>query len=134
MTQTAVGADLLQALKVLTELAVQAVGNNLRVLAVGNIALSVQEPGRNLVLGRGLEDGDDTLELFGGEFTSAAKNFVSILAQFLMMTLASLCNVSSRAPLRASQRRIFIQGANSVSTIFLPQSIDMSFSCVSIHD
>lgn len=61
VTETAVGADLLEALKVLTELAVQTVGNHLVVLAIGDIALSVQEPGGDLVLGRGLEDGDDTL-------------------------------------------------------------------------
>lgn len=82
VAETAVGADLLQALKVLTELAVQAVGNNLRVLAVGDVALSVQEPRGDLVLSGGLEDGDDTLELFGGEFTSAVEIFVSILARF----------------------------------------------------
>lgn len=73
MTETAVGADLLQALKVLTGLAVETVGNNLRVLAVGDIALSVKEPRWDLVLGRGLEDGDDALKLFGGEFTSTKK-------------------------------------------------------------
>lgn len=80
MTETAVRADLLQALKVLTDLAVQAVGDNLRVLAVGDVALSVQEPAGDLVLRRGLEDGDNTLELFGGEFTSAVENFVSTSA------------------------------------------------------
>lgn len=70
MTQTAVGADLLQALKVLTGLGVKRVGNNLGVLAIGDVALSVEEPRRNLVLGRGLEDGDNALQLFGGELTS----------------------------------------------------------------
>ena len=70
VTQTAVGADLLQALKVLTELGVEAVGNNLGVLAIGDVALSVKEPGGDLVLGRSLEDGDNALQLFGGELTS----------------------------------------------------------------
>lgn len=71
VTQTTVGADLLQALKILTELAVQTVGQNLGVLAIDDIALSVEEPGGDLVLGGVLEDGDDTLEFFGGELTSA---------------------------------------------------------------
>ena len=71
VTETTVGADLLEALKVLTDLAVEGVGHNLEVLAIGDVALSVQEPGGDLVLGGVLKDGDDTLELFGGEFTSA---------------------------------------------------------------
>jgi hypothetical protein len=70
VTKTTVGADLLQALEILTDLAVQGVGNNLGVLAIGDVALSVKEPRGNLVLGGSLEDGDDTLELFGGELTS----------------------------------------------------------------
>lgn len=70
VTETAVGADLLQALEVLTELGVETVGNNLGVLAIGDVALSVQEPPGDLVLGGGLEDGDDTLKLFGGKLTS----------------------------------------------------------------
>lgn len=79
VTETAVGADLLQALEVLTELGVQTVGDNLVVLAVGDVTLSVQEPRRDLVLGRGLEDGDDALKLFGGKLTGTGrKRTVSI--------------------------------------------------------
>lgn len=44
MSQTTVGADLLEALKVVTELGVDTVGKDLRVLAVDNVALSVKEP------------------------------------------------------------------------------------------
>jgi hypothetical protein len=69
-----VGADLLQALQVLTELAVDAVGEDLVVLAVHDVALSVEEPGGDLVLGGVLDDCDDTLELFGCEFTGAVGN------------------------------------------------------------
>lgn len=69
VTQTTVRADTLETLEVLTDLAVQAVGDNLRVLAVGDVALSVQEPCRDLVLRGGLEDGHDALEFFRGEFT-----------------------------------------------------------------
>ena len=68
------GADLLQALKVLTELGVKTVGNDLVVLAIGDVALSVKEPRGDLVLGRGLEDGNNALQLLGGELTSTKKN------------------------------------------------------------
>ena len=77
VSETAVGADLLEALEILTELGVKTVGNNLGVLAIGDVALSVEEPGRNLVLGRGLEDGHDALELFGGELTSTIEGVLS---------------------------------------------------------
>lgn len=65
------GADLLQALQILTELAVHTVGQDLVVLAIHNVALSVEEPGGNLVLGWVLDDGDNALEFFGGELASA---------------------------------------------------------------
>ena len=77
MTETTVGTDLLQALEVLTELAVETVGDNLGVLAVDDVALSVQEPRGDLVLGGGLEDGDDALKLFGGKLTSTIRYQVS---------------------------------------------------------
>ncbi len=70
VTETAVRADLLQALEILTVLAVKTVGEGVGVLAVDDVALSVEEPGGDLVLGRVLEDGDNALELFGGKFTS----------------------------------------------------------------
>lgn len=73
MTKTSVGADLLESLEVLTELGVDTVGEDLEVLAVDNVALSVEEPGGDLVLGGVLDDGDDTLELFGGELTGAVR-------------------------------------------------------------
>jgi hypothetical protein len=94
VTETAVGADLLEALEILTELGVQGVGDNLVVLAVDDVALSVQEPGGDLVLGGGLENGDDALKLFGGEFTSTVNKFVSISAQFSSLFWRELCNVS----------------------------------------
>lgn len=71
VAQTSVGADLLQSLQVLTELAVNAVGKQVAVLAVDDIALSVEEPGWNLVLGGVLEDGDNALEFFGGKLAGA---------------------------------------------------------------
>lgn len=104
VTETAVGADLLEALKILTELAVQTVGNNLRILAVGNVALSVQEPAGDLVLGRGLEDGDDTLELFGGEFTSTVRILSALLLDFVILWAISAVS-PTMSPL--AQRRDF---------------------------
>ena len=89
VSQTTVSADLLETLQVVTELAVDAVGEDLGVLAVDNVALSVEEPGGDLVCNRSsaqvlcangnvphtlqgvLDDGNDTLELFGGQVTSA---------------------------------------------------------------
>lgn len=73
VSETTVSADLLEALEILTELGVDTVGEDVGVLAIDDIALSVDEPGRDLVLGGVLEDGDDSLELFGGELTSAVK-------------------------------------------------------------
>jgi len=68
--QTSVCTDLLQALQILTELAVHTVCKDLVVLAIDNVALTVEEPGWDLVLGWVLDDGDDSLQLFGGDFTS----------------------------------------------------------------
>ena len=76
VTETTVGADLLEALKIVTELGVDTVGEGLRVLAVDNVALSVEEPGGDLVLRGVLDDGDDTLKLFRGELTSTGRELV----------------------------------------------------------
>lgn len=44
VSETTVGTDLLEALEVITELGVDTVGEDLGVLAVDNVALSVKEP------------------------------------------------------------------------------------------
>lgn len=49
VTETTVSTDLLQALKIFTELGGNTVGEDLAVLAIDDIALPVEEPGRNLV-------------------------------------------------------------------------------------
>jgi hypothetical protein len=49
VTETTVSADLLQALKIVTELGVDTVGKGLAVLAIDDIALPVEEPARDLV-------------------------------------------------------------------------------------
>ena len=56
--------DLLQALQVLTQLAVHTVGQDLRIFAIHNVALAIEEPCRDLILSGILDDGDDTFELF----------------------------------------------------------------------
>jgi hypothetical protein len=53
--------DLLQALQIITKLGVDTVGENLRVFAIDDIALTIEEPGRDLVLGWILDDGNDSL-------------------------------------------------------------------------
>lgn len=71
MSETPVSTDFLESLQILTELVVEGVGKNLRVLSVDNVTLTIEEPGGDLILGRVLDDSDDTLKLFGGKFTSA---------------------------------------------------------------
>lgn len=63
--------DLLKPLQVISQLAIHTVCQNLRVLAIHDIALSVEEPRRDLVLRGVLDDGDDAFEFFGGDFTGA---------------------------------------------------------------
>ena len=70
--QTAMRTDLLQPLQILTQLAVHAVGQDLAVFAVHDVALTVEEPDGDFVLGRVLDDGDDTFEFFGSEVAGAA--------------------------------------------------------------
>ena len=72
VTKTTVRTDLLQPLKIVTELRVDTVGENLRVLAVDDVALPVQEPDGDLELRWVLDDGDDALELVRVELTSPA--------------------------------------------------------------
>lgn len=69
VTETTMCADLLEPFQILTQLAFHTVCQHLRVLAVHNVALSVQEPCWDLVLRRVLDDGDDSLEFFRGDFT-----------------------------------------------------------------
>ena len=69
VSKTTVGPDLLQTLQVVTELGVDTVRKDLGIFAVDDILLAIEEPGRDLVLRGVLEDGDDSLEFFGREFT-----------------------------------------------------------------
>ncbi len=96
VSQTTMGADLLQALQILTQLALHAVGQDLVVLAVDDVALSVEEPAGDLVLGRVLDDGDNSFEFFRSDFTGSAKNiYISPPVSFLF----PLCEKSLCLPL-----------------------------------
>jgi len=95
--ETPVGADLLEALEVLAELRVDAVGQDLVVLAVDNVALAVEEPRGDLVLGRVLEDRDDALELFRGELSGTVfwKEFVrTIVFPFFVFSTSVFCDAA----------------------------------------
>jgi len=63
VTETTVSADLLEAFEIVTELGVYTVGENVGVLAIDDITLSVEEVRWDLVLKWVLEDGDNSLEL-----------------------------------------------------------------------
>lgn len=63
MTQTAMGADFLQALQIITKLGIQIGGSQLRVFAINDILLSVKEPVGNFVLQRVRDDGHNLVNL-----------------------------------------------------------------------
>jgi len=63
--------DLLQALQIFTQFAIHAVCQHLRVFAIDNVALTVEEPGWDFVLGGVLDDGDDAFKFFRGNFTGS---------------------------------------------------------------
>lgn len=80
VAQTTMHADLLHALQVLAELVVQAVGKQLRVRAVDDVLLTIQEPLGNAVLQRVLHDRDNTLKLVGGQLTGTLRRVDASLA------------------------------------------------------
>jgi len=71
VAETTVRAHVLQSLQVLTELGVEDVSSDLRVLAGADVLLSVQEPLRDLELERVLDDGNEALNLVRLELSSA---------------------------------------------------------------
>lgn len=71
MAQAPMRADFLQPLQILTQLAVHAVGQDLGILAVDDVASAIEEPGGDLVLRRVLDDGHDPLEFFRGDFSGS---------------------------------------------------------------
>jgi hypothetical protein len=75
VSETTVRPDLLQALKVIAHLRVDAVGQDLRVLSVNDILLPVQEPCRDLELSRVLHDRDDALKFVRVKVSGAGNEF-----------------------------------------------------------
>ena len=71
--------DLLQPLQILTQLAVHAVGQDLTVLAVHDVALAIEEPVGDFVLRGVLDDGHDAFEFFAGEFAGAVEMMVLVV-------------------------------------------------------
>ena len=71
VTETTVSTNLLQPLQVVTELRVDTVGQDLRVLAIDDVPLPVQEPRGDLELRGVLDDGDETFELIRVKLASA---------------------------------------------------------------
>lgn len=88
VSDTSVSSDLLQSLQVISQLGFQVVGQNVVVLTVNVVLLSVQKPGWDLVLGWVLHDGDNSLQLFLGQFTGT-------LVQVDISLLANQVRVSS---------------------------------------
>jgi len=80
VTKTSVRTDLLQALNILTELVIESVGNELGVVTIVVVLLSVQEPVGDLVLTRVLEDSDQTLNLLRLQLTGAVNDRNTCLA------------------------------------------------------
>jgi hypothetical protein len=72
VTKTTMSADLLQAFQIITKLGVDTVGENLAIFSIDDIALTIEEPCWDFVLGWILDDGDNSLEFFGSKFTSTA--------------------------------------------------------------
>lgn len=69
MTQSTMGANLLQPLQVLAQFTFHPVGQYLRVLAIYNVSLTIEEPCWDFVLGRIIDDGYDPFEFFGCYFS-----------------------------------------------------------------
>jgi hypothetical protein len=90
VTETTVRADLLEALEVVTELLVDLVREDVGVLAVNEVALTVEEPGGDLELLGVLHDGDDALKLVRVELTGALREVdIGLLADNVGVTTAN---------------------------------------------
>lgn len=69
VAKATMGTDLLQALKIVTQLGVQVVRRHLGVLAILDVLLSIEEPVGDLVLARVEDDRDETLHLLLRQLT-----------------------------------------------------------------
>jgi hypothetical protein len=73
VAETTMSTNLLQAFQIITKLRVDTVGENLAVLAIDDITLTIEKPGGDLVLGGILNNGDDAFQLFRGQFAGTVK-------------------------------------------------------------
>lgn len=71
VSNTTVGSNLLHSLEIVSQLGLHVVGQDVVVLTVNVVLLSVEEPSGDLVVGGVLHDGDDSLQLFLGQVTGA---------------------------------------------------------------
>lgn len=78
MPETTVGPNLLQSLEVITQLRIDTVGKDLRVLAVYNVLLSVQKPCGDFELSGILDNRNNTLKLVRVQFTSTIQLYERI--------------------------------------------------------
>jgi hypothetical protein len=94
VSQTTMGSDLLQALQILTQLALHAVCQHLSVFAVDNVALSVEEPVGDLVLCGILNDGDNSLEFFGCDLSSTVFNHQPLVQPISLVSTIPLVQIN----------------------------------------
>ena len=91
VSQPTMCTNLLQALQIFTQLAVHTVGQDLAVLAIHDVALTIEKPGWDLVLGRALDDGHDALEFFGSEIAGAVRSIMLVIAVQVLLSLERCC-------------------------------------------
>lgn len=77
MSETSVDTDLLQSLKIVTELGVKSVGENLGELSVFDVLLSVQEPVGDLELTGVSDNSDDLVDLSLAQLSGSIQKSIS---------------------------------------------------------
>lgn len=99
MTDTTVGADLLETFHVFTELVIQGVGEELAVFAVLAVLLTIEEPVGDLVFTWVLHDGDDALHISSVHFTGT-------LAHIDFSLATDKASIAATATLNGSQGKL----------------------------
>lgn len=97
VTETTVSTNLLETLKIVTELGIDLVRDDLVVLTVGDVLSSVQEPVWNLELGWVLENADDSFEFVRVKLTSTLEEVdISLLDDDVGVTWTNTLDFSHR--------------------------------------
>lgn len=91
MSQTTMSTNLLQSLEIITELGVDTVGQNLRVLAVDNVLLPVQEPCWDLELCGVLDDRNDPLQLIRVEISGTKFESMRVSLKIKIVVVRTAC-------------------------------------------